>query len=106
MSMSLASLRNGKFFAAWIEKVNMVGSSARIEAVPLPWCTSQSRIATRRAQPSACIDNAAMAESLNTQSGSLNALAQKRVLRHRKSVSRRQRQHIVVGVEDLHGVKG
>jgi hypothetical protein len=43
--------------------------------------------------------------SLACQSGLLNALAQKPVLRHRKSVSRRQRQHVVVSVEDFHCVK-
>ena len=36
MSRSLACFSNGKLLAPWIEKVNTVGSSARMAAVPLP----------------------------------------------------------------------
>ena len=47
-SRSLTSLRNGKLFAPCIENVNTDGSSRKIAAVPLPWCTSQSTTAMRR----------------------------------------------------------
>jgi hypothetical protein len=50
-----------------MEKVKTVGSWRKMAAVPLPWWTSQSRITTRRAPPSACIARAATALSLKTQ---------------------------------------
>jgi hypothetical protein len=40
-------LRNGKFFAPCSDSVNTVGSSRKIAAVPLPWCTSRSITSTR-----------------------------------------------------------
>ena len=53
-------------------RVNTVGSSWKIDAVPLPWCTSRSITATRSNARcsrchSACIKRAATATSLNTQ---------------------------------------
>lgn len=62
-SRSLRSLRNGKLRAPWIEKVKCRGSSRRIAAVPLPWCTSVSTTSTRGPSRS----SAAIALSLNTQ---------------------------------------
>ena len=61
------SLRNGKFFAPCIENVKTDGSSRKIAAVPLPWCTSQSTTATRWHRRSRCSTRAATATSLNTQ---------------------------------------
>ena len=42
-------------------------SPAKIDAVPSPWWTSQSRMTILRALPSACIARAATAASLKTQ---------------------------------------
>ncbi len=60
-------MANGKLRAPWIENVKADASPRRIEAVPLPWCTSQSITATRARPACACIARTAMAASLNTQ---------------------------------------
>ena len=59
--------RTGSCAPPWIEKVNTAASPAKIAALPLPWCTSQSTIAMRASPASACIARAAMAASLKTQ---------------------------------------
>ena len=50
-SRSLCCLRAGKLARQWTDSVNTRGSSARMAAVPSPWCTSRSIDQRRARQP-------------------------------------------------------